>query len=127
MGAGLMKKIIFSLLLILACVGCTPPVPSVDVAPPVQTIDSSLYNHVISLTTSLADGAIADAEYDNVDKPVILETLIKGFSVRPMVIKQPDGGVALRYKVIDADGIWRKKHAYFVFGGDKSYIRKSKS
>lgn len=123
-----MKKLMYALLLAVLLAGCTPPAPPPsDVPQPVQVVDSSLYNHVIALTSSLPDGAISDAQYDDIDKAVIMDSMAIDFDVRPMVIKQPDGGVALRYKVIDADGMWRKKHAYFVFDAAKTFVRKSKS
>ncbi len=42
-----------------------------------------------------------------------------------MRIPQPDGGVALRYPLLDTDGQWRGRHANLVFSAAGTLSRKS--
>lgn len=113
----MIRKYVWLLLLLLTC--CTNPVGPVNTD--VITVEPSQD----SAGQYSTDYSISRYEYELVtigmDK---VEFRLKINKKSVMEIKQPDGGVAFRFQVTDSDGLWRGRHATFVFSVEGKVIRK---
>jgi hypothetical protein len=139
----LRKLLIFCLpLVLIISVGCVtqPPVQQPPVKPPTLPVEPvqppvtpgvdrpPVVVPAPDQPVAPAQGlAISRSEYDAVRPGMSVTELQNTLNGRAplMRIPQPDGGVALRYRVLDSDGQWRNRHANFVFSRAGSLTRKS--
>lgn len=86
----------------------TPPVPPVPPEP-----------------SPISGYSIPRDVYDSISIGVTMDQFKATITGAPvMTVIQPDGGVMLRYPVLDSDGLWRNRYANFVFSKAGILLRK---